>query len=63
MTPQILKFLMEQQWAIGGCAQPLYPPRWRISSYGASHQLEYRDPFVLDEDKGGPLDPPEPGDS
>jgi hypothetical protein len=51
-TPQQLKQKMDAVWADHGCRVPLRKARWRVTQYG---DLDYGDPFVLDEDDGDPL--------
>lgn len=54
-----LKRQMEEQWAKGGCQDPLKPARWKQSRYGHG-LLPDNDPFILDQDGGVPEDPEKP---
>lgn len=54
-----LRQQMEEQWAADGCVSPLKPARWRTGGHFDDQLAPYYDSFVLDEDDGGPKDPPE----
>jgi len=56
MTPKMLKTAMERQWTRPGVAQPLQTARWRPDG---TRLAPDNDPFVLNEDDGRPLHPPE----